>query len=497
MSGPTDNPLALTGVPGLDEALGGGLPRDHVYLVEGESGAGKTTMALQFLLEGARQGEPGLYVTLTETRAELEAVAESHGWDLRGVTIYELPTPEELAATETTIFPPSELELGETVREVIAAVERVRPARVAFDSLADIRLLAQGDLRFRRQILALKQYFTRHRATVLLLDETAGTSPDLQLRTMAHGVLHLDQQTSEIGAERRRVRVLKLRGRTYPGGFHHFVIRRGGMTVFPRLVASHHAQQFEPGVLRSDIPDLDLLTGSGLDRGTSTLIVGPAGSGKSVIAAQYAAAAGRRGENVAFFTFDEGTATLLARARALRAGLDAVVDSGHVSLQKVDPAELSAGEFTSLVRHEVEERHARVVIIDSLNGYLHAMQEERYLMPQLHEVLAYLAHRGVATLLVLAQHGLLEAPAEGTSLDVSYLADTVVLLRYFEFAGRVRRAILVVKRRGGWHESTIREYIIDPQGPRLGEPLREFTGVLTGNPVYTGGPASLEKDTHQ
>lgn len=489
MPDPSTN-VAATGVPGLDTALGGGLPRDRIYLVEGESGSGKTTLALQFLLEGAREGESGLYVTLSETRDELVGIATSHGWKLDGVTIHELPAPAELAAAETTIFPPSELELVEAVRDIISCVERIRPSRIVFDSLTDIRLLAQGPLRFRRQLLALKQYFSKERATVLLLEETGLASGDSQLRSLAHGVLQLDQRFAEIGAERRRLRVLKLRGRSYPGGYHNFVIRRGGMQVFPRLVSKDHTQRFEAGVLQAGVADLDHLAGGGLDRGTSTLVIGPAGSGKSILAAQYAASAAARGEHVAFFAFDEGTGTLLARATALEMGFAEAVESGNIRLQKLDPAEMSPGEFNALVQRSVEHGGARVVVIDSLNGYLNAMPEERLLTPQLHELLAYLGHRGVATILVLAQHGLLGAVSDNT-VDVSYLADTVILVRFFEFAGHVRRAISVVKRRGGAHETTIREYIVQRGGLRLGAPLDGFRGVLTGTPEFVGTPDTL------
>ncbi len=484
--------LMPTGIEGLDEILGGGFPRDRLYLIEGDPGTGKTTLALQFLLEGVRRGEAGLYITLSETNEELRAVARSHGWSLDGLALHELATSEKLAAAEETIFHPSEVELGETVRAITEHVERVKPARVVFDSLSEMRLLAQNQLRFRRQILALKQFFIGRQTTVLLLDEQSAEIGDPQLRSLAHGVVKLDQLFLEYSQERRRLRIIKLRAQAYRGGFHDFVIRKGGLVVFPRLVAAVYEQQFAPGVLTSGVPELDTLVGGGLDRGTSTLFMGPAGGGKSVLATQYAAAAARRGEPVAFFAFEEGLGTLFTRSESLGMGLQAFVRSGQVTVQKVDPAELSPGEFSTLVRQAVEERQARVIVIDSLNGYLNAMPEERMLTAQLHELLAYLGHRGVATLLVMGQHGLFGSMQ--SPMDISYLADTVIVIRYFEARGRVRRAISVVKKRGGAYEDTIREYRIEPGGIRLGPPLEEFQGVLTGVPVYRGTAGTLMED---
>ena len=479
-----------TGNEGLDQVLGGGFPANRLYLVEGDPGTGKTTLALQFLLEGARVGEPVLYVTLSETKEEMLSVADSHGWSLDGLEIYELVPPAESLKTETqyTIFHPSEVELGDTTNAVIEEVERIQPRRVVFDSLSEMRLLARDPLRYRRQILALKQFFAGRQCTVLLLDDRTSTDGDLQVQSIAHGVLMLEQLALDYGAERRRLRVIKLRGSRYRGGFHDFQILTGGREVYPRLVAADHRRAFAQESISSAVPELDELLGGGLDRGTSTLIMGPAGSGKSSIAAQFVACAARRGELAAAFIFDEGLGIHLARAAGLGNDMSDEVQSGRILAQQIDPAELSPGEFTHRVRQAVEQDGARVVVIDSLNGYLQAMPDEQFLTAQMHELLTYLNQQGVVTLLVMAQHGFLGTQM-GTPVDVSYLADTVVLLRYFEAGGAVRRAISVVKKRTGFHEDTIRELRLSGKGIKVGAPLTAFQGVLTGVPVYTGGAA--------
>jgi circadian clock protein KaiC len=477
-----------TGNEGLDQILEGGFPANRVYLVEGDPGTGKTTLALQFLLEGARRGEPVLYVTLSETREELTAVAGSHGWSLDGVNIHELAPSEESLKAETqyTIFYPSEVELGDTTNAVIEEVERIQPRRVVFDSLSEMRLLARDPLRYRRQILALKQFFAGRQCTVLLLDDRTSTDGDLQVQSIAHGVLMLEQMAVDYGGERRRLRVVKLRGSRFRGGFHDFTIQTGGVEVYPRLVAADHRREFVKESVSCSVPELDALLGGGLDRGTSTLIMGPAGSGKSSIAAQFIACAARRGERAAAFIFDEGISIHLARAAGLGNDIRSDVEEGRIHAQQIDPAELSPGEFAHRVRQAVEQDGARFVVIDSLNGYLQAMPDERFLTAQIHELLTYLNQQGVVTLLVMAQHGFLGAEM-GTPADVSYLADTVILLRYFEAGGAVRRAISVVKKRTGFHEDTIRELRLSSKGIKVGEPLSKFQGVLTGIPVYTGG----------
>ncbi|HEY8019452.1 MAG TPA: ATPase domain-containing protein [Thermoanaerobaculia bacterium] len=481
-----------TGVPGLDEILGGGLPRHRMYLVEGDPGAGKTTLAMQFLLEGARRGEPGVYATLSETEDELRAIAESHGWGLDGITICDLQTAEESlkADSQYTLFHPSEIELSETTRTVLAAVEEVEPTRVVFDSLSEIRMLARDSLRYRRQILALKHYFTGRRCTVVLLDHRSAGG-DFQLQSLTHGVITLEHLAPEYGGQRRRVRVQKVRGIQFRDGYHDFSIERGGLAVFPRLVAAGRRRSFERESVGSDSPELDALLGGGLTRGTSTMLLGPAGVGKSTLAMQYLQAAGRRGERAQVFVFDEAPETWLARADGLGMELRREVEGGRVELRQVDPAQLSPGEFARLMCDAIDGG-AGMVVIDSLNGYMNGMPEERFLSLHLHELLSYANQQGAVTLMIMAQSGIV-----GTGLDspveLSYLADTVVLLRYFEVAGEVRQAISVVKKRTGRHEKTVRELRIEPPGLRVGRRLSEFTGVLTGQPVYTGGdPLLLE-----
>ncbi|HEX6086496.1 MAG TPA: ATPase domain-containing protein [Thermoanaerobaculia bacterium] len=489
-----DRELATTGIPGLDDVLSGGLPKNRIYLVMGDPGVGKTTVGLHFLREGQRLGERVLYIGLSETHDEIEDVANSHGWSLDGIEIFEYSAATRLDdADESTLFHPSEIELGEATRTMIREVERINPQRVVIDSLAEVRLLAQSPLRYRRQILALKEYFTGRKCTVLLLDDKDVASGDMQLLTLAHGVLLLEQLSPVYGAERRRMRVSKLRGVKYRGGFHDITIRTGGLTVFPRLVAAEHRANARTGCLPSGITAIDSLLGGGIDRGTSTLIMGPAGSGKSTLASQYVVAAASRGENAAMFVFDESRATMLARSESISLDLKTHIDSGRVSVQQIDPAEVPPGEFVQLVREQVEQRQISVLVIDSLNGYVNAMPEERFLTIHMHELLTYLGQQGVATLLVVAQHGLV-----GTSMvspvDVSYLADAVILMRYFELAGEIRKAVSVVKKRSGAHEKAIRPYSISAEGVMVGPPLTEFHGVLSGTPLLdNNAPAAGER----
>ncbi|WP_165246807.1 ATPase domain-containing protein [Paludisphaera soli] len=483
--------LVATGVAGLDDVLGGGFTADRVYLIEGNPGAGKTTLALQYLMEGAKLGEPGLYVTLSETKVELAAVARSHGWSLEGIILLELAASEADLEPDNqySMFQPSEVELAETTRVILAEVDRSKPKRVVIDSLSEMRLLAQSPLRYRRQILALKQFFIGRSCTVFLLDDKSSEVEDLRLQSIAHGVLSLEQLSPEYGAERRRVRVTKLRGRKYRGGYHDFVIEPGGLAVFPRLVANEHDEGGERGLLQSGNAEVDLMMGGGLQYGTSAVLLGPAGSGKSTFALQYARAATARGERAAVFSFDERLQTILERTEGLGMDIGEEVASGRIRIQQVDTAELSPGEFAHRVRESVADRDgvagARIVVIDSLNGYLNAMPEERFLISQLHELLTYLGHRGVVTFLVVAQHGLFGTM--NSPVDTTYLADTVVLFRYFEARGEVRQAISVVKKRSGRHERTIRELTLDTgDGLVVGPPLRDFQGVLTGTPFFFG-----------
>jgi circadian clock protein KaiC len=488
--------LVSTGIHGLDDILGGGLTPNRVYLVEGSPGSGKTTLSLQYLLEGERLGQEGIYVTLSETKAELLAVAKSHGWSLEGITLLDLVTPEaELEAdNQYSMFQPSDVELNVTTKAILSEVDRIKPSRVVIDSLSEMRLLAQNPLRYRRQILALKQFFIGRECTVFLLDDLTSETEDLQLQSIAHGVVTLEQLSPEYGAERRRLRITKLRGQRYRGGHHDFNIEPGGLNVFPRLVAAEHDRSLERGLLKSGNGDLDALVGGGLQYGTSALLIGPAGSGKSTLAIMYALAAAMRGERTAIYAFDERVETILERTSGLGMNLSPHLESGLITIQPINTVELSPGEFAHLVRRSAEgsggRPGAQVIVIDSLNGYLNAMPEERFLIAQLHEMLTYLGHMGVVTFLIVAQHGLLGSHME-TPVDTTYLADTVIMFRYFEAMGEVRQALSVVKKRSGKHERTIRELRIDEQGIQIGKPLRDFQGVLAGTPIYRGTDGEL------
>ncbi|MBV9726637.1 MAG: circadian clock protein KaiC [Gammaproteobacteria bacterium] len=483
-----------TGSAGLDDILGGGVDPERMYLYEGRPGSGKTTLALQFLLEGVKQGEPTLYVTLSETERELRLVAKRHGWSLDGVTVFELVPPETSLdpAQELTVLHPAEMELSETSQLIFDKVESLNPLRVVIDSLSELRLLAQSPLRYRRQILALKHFFAGRRSTVILLDDLTSQQNDLQLHSIAHGVVLLEQTAIDYGAERRRIRIVKMRGIAFKGGFHDFIIKHGGLQIFPRLVAAEHHSNFEGEFVPSGNAELDALLGGGLERGTNALLIGGAGLGKSSIALTYAIAAAGRNEHSAIFAFDEGRGTVNARAKTLGLPLEAAMASGYIGIQQIDPAELSPGEFANLVRTEVEVGKARIVIIDSLNGYLNAMPDERFLILQMHELLSYLSQLGVLTILVLSQHGLVR-PMD-TPLDISYLSDAVMMLRYFEYDGQVRRALSVVKKRSGHHEHTIREFRLSNGGVKVGPPLKGFRGIFAGTPTYTGDKAPLLAD---
>jgi circadian clock protein KaiC len=482
-----------TAVEGLDAILGGGLPADRLYLIEGPPGTGKTTLALQFLLEGARRGEPVLYVTLSETKEELTEVAESHGWKLDGVAVHELSSDMNLQPdAQYTVFHPSEVELGSTMNTVKDLIERLLPSRIVLDSLSEMRLLAGEPLRYRRQILALKQFFgAAGGGTVLLLDDKTAVGSDLQLQSIAHGVIALEQLTPEYGGARRRLRIMKIRGVRFQEGYHDYEIVHGGLRVYPRLIAAEHGEAFEPQTVSTGLAALDQLVGGGLTRGTTTLVMGPAGSGKSLMAAHIAFAAAARGEPAAFFLFDEGVGTFLAGTAGIGLDMGPLIGAGRITVTQINPAELSPGQFVHLVRNAVEEIGVRVVVIDSLNGYMNAMPEERLLTTHLHELFTYLRQHGILTLALMAQHGLIGAMQ--IPIDISYLADSVILLRYFEAQGAIRKAVSVMKRRAGGHEPTIREFSLSASGIRVGEPLREFRGVLTGLPFYEG-PASAPDD---
>ncbi len=486
-------PLVATGIEGVDHILYGGLTPHRTYLVEGDPGSGKTTLALQFLFDGVRLGESCMFVTLSESKEELQASAHSHGWSLEGIKVVEIIASEESLKPDAryTMYHPSEVELGETIKSVLAEAECTKPVRLVFDSLSELRLLAQNPLRYRRQILTLKQFFSRQQCTVLLLDDKTGDVGDTHLHSIAHGVISLERHSPDFGAMQRRLQILKLRGQDFRGGYHDYAIKRGGVEVFPRLVAAEHKTSFAREAVKSGLEPLDALLGGGLARGTSTLILGPAGTGKSTIANQYAVAAATRGERTAFFLFDESIETLFERSSSLGMDLESMLKDRRLSIRQIDPAELSSGEFAHAVRRSVEQEKSRIIVIDSLNGFLNAMPSERHLTLHLHELLTYLGQQGVATLLLMAQHGLVGGSV-GVPVDASYLADTVILMRYYEAVGQVRQAISVIKKRTGMHERTIREvYFESGKGIIIGEPVREFQGVLTG------APATVPKDAHR
>lgn len=483
-------PYLRTGVPGLDDVLGGGFTPGNIFLVEGDPGTGKTTLALQFMLAGAEAGERGLYVTMSETEAELRAGAASHGWDIAArFEIFQLTPPEVLPATqEQTLLYSSDLELGETTKLILDQVARTRPARVVIDSMSEIRLLAQSSLRYRRQILALKHYFASQGATVLLLDDLTSEEHDKTVHSIAHAVIKLEELVHDYGASRRRLRVTKYRGHAFRAGFHDFAVHTGGVVVFPRLVAAEYRASYRRTQLSSGLSEFDQLLGGGIQTGSSTLILGPAGTGKSTLAMQFMAAAVARGEKCAMFVFDEELGLLFARSRTLGFDLEAWRDSGLLHIEQVDAAELSPGEFAHHVRG-IMQQGLTCVVIDSLNGYRTAMPDELSLTLHMHELLQYLNRCGVATFLTLSQHGV--AGNVETPVELTYLADTAVLLRYFETRGAVHRAVSVIKKRTGAHESTIREFHIDAGGLIMGRPLTDFQGVLGGRPVFIGNTGSL------
>lgn len=476
-----------TGVDGLDSVLHGGLTRNRLYLVEGTPGAGKTTLGLQFLIAGPAAGVKGLYITLSETQAELEAVAQSHGWSLDGLEIFEMADETDFGAEhEQSLLHSSDVELGETVKGIIERIEKIDPRLVILDSLSELRLLSQSPLRYRRQIMALKHFFAKRNCTVLMLDDRTADPGDLQLHSLAHGVICLEQMASEFGAERRRLRIVKMRGLKYHGGYHDFTIETGGLHVYPRLVAADHAGSFPTDPVSTGLPGLDSLLGEGLVPGTNALLTGPSGVGKTTTAIRCMLTALQRGEKAAYFLFDERLSTLMQRCRALDMALEPYVENGQLYIRQIDPAELTPGQFASAVKDSVEDHGATLVGIDSLNAYLHAMPSDTYLMLQMHELLSYLAQCGIVSLLVVGQHGI--TGDLRTDVDISYLADTVMLLRYFESKGQLRKSIAVIKTRTSDHEKAIREFRIDKDGLSLGEPISTFSDILSGRPILDAQP---------
>jgi circadian clock protein KaiC len=486
---------AGTGIEGLDYILGGGLPTNHLYLIEGTPGTGKTTLALQFLLTGLRNGEAGLYVTLSESKDELRTVAESHGWSLDGLHLFELGSLEERLQSEEqyTVFHPAEVELSETTKQICREVDRIQPTRVVFDSLSEMRLLARDPLRYRRQVLALKQFFSGRNITVMLLDDRTSAQIDLQLQSISHGVILLERLAVDYGGARRRLSILKMRGLQYLDGHHDFSVQRGGLVVYPRLVAASFKAPLNAvarkEVATSGIPELDNILGGGVQYGTSTLVMGPAGAGKSTLLTHYAVTMARSGKSVAYYLFEETEENFMQRATGFGMDLRSCVAEGRLTLLQIDPAEMSPGQFAHEAWKAVEEGRSEVAIVDSLNGYLNAMPSENYLLLQMHELLTFLNQRGILTLMSLAQSGLfgrMESP-----VDLTYLADTVIVLRYFEAFGSVHQALAVVKKRTGNHERSIRQFGFSSTGIHIGLPLKEFEGVLTGSPVYNGSAEAL------
>lgn len=482
--------LCSTGIEGLDDILRGGLPRAHIYLCTGVPGVGKTTLALQFLLEGAKHGEKCLFISLSETQSEIMEIAQAHRWPVETLSILEFSAIQEKISNDTqnTLFPVSEIELNQTMKVLMDKVQQVNPTCVVLDSLSEIRLLAQEPLRYRREMLALKQFFSKRSCTVILLDDGTGGG-DEQIQSIAHGVISLEIAAPEYGIDRRRLKIVKLRGVPFRGGYHDYIIRVGGLQVFPRLIAAEHGANFLNQNVSSNIPELDQLTGGGITRGTTALILGPAGTGKSTLATQYLAAAAEKGENVLAILFDETVSIYLQRTRSIGLDLEPHVKNGRIKFVHVDPAELSPGEIVHLIRTEVEKNKCRIVVLDSMNGYMNALPEERFLNLHLHELSTYLNNLGIVTLMVFAQHGIMgEVKSQA---DLSYLADMVILLRYFEFQGQIKKAISILKKRTGKHETSIREFKISSKGLYFGPPLVDFSGIFRGVPSYFGAKPIL------
>lgn len=485
--------LCTTGVSGLDEILGGGLPRNCLYLVDGNPGVGKTTLALQFLLQGLKEKERCLYITLSETKPELDAVARSHGWSLEGIDIIELSAIERSLAgkSQNTMFQSAEVELNHLSKLLLDELDRIRPSRVVLDSLSEMRLLAQNPLRYRRQILTFKQRFAERSGTVLLLDDRSAVGPDVQVHSIVHGLVSMVMAPLKYGMFRRTLSVTKLRGVEFREGSHDYVIKRGGLAVFPRLVAAEHHRPFEKTTESSGSRELDALVGGGLHSGTSNLLIGPAGSGKSTISMMFAHAAAARGHRVGYYAFDESVHILRDRAQEMEIDFDAHIAAGRIELTQIDPAQIPPGKLADSIVRSVERDKTRMIILDSLNGYVNAMPSEDFLYLHLHELLTYLNQQGVLTIMILAQHGLV-GPM-GAPVDVSYLADTVILTRFFEARGAVKKAISVIKKRSGPHETTLRELTMTKRGVELGRPLVDFEGVLTGVPRMVGGSEATSR----
>lgn len=474
----------------------GGFIRGGFYLVQGDPGSGKTTIALQFALSRVQAGESCLYITLTESLQDLENASSSHGWTLEGIEVCDLTqSAANLAGeSEASVFHPSETELGETTQTIVAAVEKYKPSCVVFDGLSEMRLLSGNPLIYRRQLLALKKYFGERNATVLLLDDRSSAFGNIQPESLVGGNVVFERHLPQYGRARRRMFATKVRGSNFREGYHDYEIIQGGVVIHPRLVAAEHHAAFKRELLPSGISNLDTMLAGGLRNGSTALLLGPAGVGKSTIAMQFTLAAMQSGHKAAVYMFDEVIETLIERVEKLclakEGGLRSYITDGQLHAQQVDPAEMSPGAFAHEVRRAVEAG-ATVIVIDSLNGYLNAMPEERFLTTHLHEMFSYLNQKGVLTIMVVAQHGMVVGGAAAADFDVSYLADTVLLFRYFEAAGSIKQAISVFKKRTGEHERTLRELSITSNGVAVGDALTEFRGVMTGVPQYEGKASPL------
>ncbi|HEX9983989.1 MAG TPA: ATPase domain-containing protein [Thermoanaerobaculia bacterium] len=472
----TQDEFAATGIAGLDEVLHGGLPKHQMYFIQGDPGAGKTTLSFQFLLEGVRRGEKTMYVTLSASSRDLHRVARSHGWTLDGIHVHE--QFQTAMSADSTMFRPAEVELAKTVRAILDAIAAHEPDRVVIDSLAEIRLLSESALRYRKQLLTLKEFFRDRKITALVLDDRSVSARESEVQGLAEGVIVLCASAPMYGNTRRRLEVVKLRGVAFRGGFHDFNIEKGGLVVFPRLTAGEHQVSDHEGTVSSGIPEMDALVGGGLERGTTTMIMGPAGVGKSSLALQFATAAAAAGERIAFFIFEEHRSVFIKRAASLGFDVPALIQNGSMLVHQIDPAEMSAGEFAYAIRLAVERDKTSIVVIDSLNGYFNAMPEEHFLTLHLHELLSYLADAAITSILIVSQHGALGHVS--SPVDVSYLADAVILLRYYETRGAFRRAISMLKKRTSEHEQSVRDYQLTSKGVRIGNVLEEFRGILSG-----------------
>ena len=477
-----------SGIPGLDEILNGGVPRKTLLLIEGRPGSGKTTIALQFLLQGVREGETCLLITNAESAQQLDWIAATHGWKLDGIHVSEWRESADSAgedAEDYTLFAEAEVEVGETLQYLYAEIERVQPTLLVIDTISALRVLAPTPAFYRRQLRRIREFLSTRSCTTLILDDASTGEKDARSQTLADGIIELNQVDFTYGMDRRRLRVRKLRGSTYVTGAHDFSITTGGIVLYPRLVARTHAKGGALEPLSSTIAELDRLSGGGLPRGTSTLMIGPAGTGKSTLSTIYALAAAGRGEKCCILLLDERIETHVARSQGLGLEIEAAMEAGSIRIQELNAAELSPGEIAHLLVRQVEEDDVGLVVIDTLNGYLHSAMEEPTVLLHLRELVAYLGRRNIVTLLTLTQHGIF-GPAMLTPMDVSFLADNVFLLRYFEESGGIRQALSMVKKRTGQHERTIREFVLAPGSISVGPPLREFSGILTGTPYYRG-----------